>query len=562
MFLEIKNKVKKIIKDNNFEEVNEDTNDRNIGIYMIYIDNFEDDKIIPIYIGQTGAGKDRNFQKRFKEHLQEIMALNRLKYDYYKELLLSGFYDGHYKACKVFKYMVDHNCTLKDFHMIVLEKIDNSLKMDQIQSLLDKREQFFFEEYLPAFFGFNQLNSLVEANKEFFKLGGSIDSLKNFLPSDLLLKYDIEDCENFIKYFGYGYTKFNYYHSFSKEPIISEDDSRLTLEYVNKKRQLKEKYFNENRFNAYSEKIPELEENIKKINKRQEESRNKFDEYYKPQIERYCVEHKISLIHKFDSIVSTIIFQDKSDIDTYEKYLKNKKIKENLLNIFNQDKDFVSWRKEYMDCIYERIDLSKELKECRSIRRIDDLMRLLPQKYDVLPLKDRYKEIVFDTINNGELRINIEFSNNGINDNWWYFDYSIIKIDYIIKNNNKIIEKKNIFIRSPQSEDASIIDNNYFEKNKEVRQSFKAEPFCVRRIGDYISTTMELKNGINDYTLLNKRMHNLNEILDEINTLITPYTNVKVQVKDRMKSKCREYINDYYKANNILKEKIIDELKK
>ena len=40
------------------------------------------------------------------------------EFNYYKELLLDNFYDGHYKACKIFQYMVDHDCTLKDFHMM------------------------------------------------------------------------------------------------------------------------------------------------------------------------------------------------------------------------------------------------------------------------------------------------------------------------------------------------------------------------------------------------------------------------------------------------------------
>lgn len=385
MFHEIKNKVKRIIIDKNTEEINEETNNQDKGIYMVYIDNFDDDKIIPIYIGQTGAGKSRNFQTRFKEHLQEVMALNRLKHDYYKELLLENFYGGRLKACKIFKYMVDHNCTLRDFHMIVLEKIDTNSEKEYVQSLLDEREQFYFKEYLPAFFGFNQINSLVEANKEFYKSGGSLAALKDFVPSDSLLKYDLEDCENFIKYFGYGFTKFNYYHSFNKEPIIPENDSRLTIEYVKKKKELKEKHFDENRFNAYDKKVPVLREKIDEITKRQNNNTIILNEKYKPQIKQYCVDNKISLVHKYNSVLNTIVFQEKSDIENYEKYLKRKKININLLNILNQDKDFVSWRDDYIYCINEKVKLLKELKECHFIRQIDDLMRLLPKKnYDVL----------------------------------------------------------------------------------------------------------------------------------------------------------------------------------
>lgn len=150
MFDELKSKIKTLIKDSQDKEINNETNNKNIGIYMIYIDNFNDDRIIPIYIGQTGCGKNRNFQNRYKEHLQEVMALNRLKYNYYKDVLLSGFYEGHYKTCKIFQYMVNHNCTLKDFHMIVLEEID--IENDKSQEILNQKEQEYFSKYLPAFF--------------------------------------------------------------------------------------------------------------------------------------------------------------------------------------------------------------------------------------------------------------------------------------------------------------------------------------------------------------------------------------------------------------------------
>lgn len=106
---------------------------------MIYIDNFSDEKIIPFYIGQT-----INLQRRYKEHLSEIMALNRLDYDYYNTLLFNKFYDGSLKMCKMFKYMVDHVCSLKDFHMIILENVNEMNKLEQ-------KEQKYFKVYHPAF---------------------------------------------------------------------------------------------------------------------------------------------------------------------------------------------------------------------------------------------------------------------------------------------------------------------------------------------------------------------------------------------------------------------------
>lgn len=320
MFEQLKNNIKKIIKDRNIEEIKNNTNNKNIGIYMIYIDNFDDNKVIPIYIGQTGYGKNRNFQNRYKEHLQEIMALNRLDFNYYKELLLDNFYDGHYKTCKIFQYMVDHSCTLKDFHMIILEKIEKN--SDNIQELLDKMEQKYFKKYLPAFFGFNQINTVVESNKEIFE---SFNNLTRFVPSDKLLNYELEDCENFIKYFGYGYTKFNYYHCYPKTYIVGEDSRKIEYKLRDKKELLKSKYYDENKFKKYNDKLPKLKKKYEKNNEELQQNKKIFEEQYEPKIKEYCQNYKIGIIQKYQDIVNVLIYQNKDDITNFKKYLKRKK---------------------------------------------------------------------------------------------------------------------------------------------------------------------------------------------------------------------------------------------
>lgn len=66
------------------EEVNEDTTINKCGIYMLYIDFFGDNSILPIYIG-----KSKDVQKRFDSHLKKIMFLNRLSESTY----LSYFFE-------------------------------------------------------------------------------------------------------------------------------------------------------------------------------------------------------------------------------------------------------------------------------------------------------------------------------------------------------------------------------------------------------------------------------------------------------------------------------------
>lgn len=551
MFEEIKNKVKKIIKDRNVEEINNNTDSKNIGIYMIYIDNFNDDKVIPIYIGQTGYGKNRNFQNRYKEHLQEIMALNRLEYNYYKELLLDNFYDGHYKSCKIFQYMVDHNCTLKDFRMIVLEKIDGN--SDNIQELLDKKEQKYFTEFLPAFFGFNQVNTVVEANKEFF---ANFNNLEGFVASDKLLNYELDDCENFIKYFGYGYTKFNYYHCYPKTYTVGENSKKIEYELRDKKELLKNKYYDENKFKKYNDKLPKLEKKYEKNNEELQQNKKIFEERYEPEIKEYCQKYKIGIIQKYQDIVDVLIYQDKENIIDFKKYLKRKKIDVNILENFNEDNEFTNWREKHISLLRKNNELKDEIRNCRLVKRTDDLMRILPRKeYDAFPLKDKYQEIEFNRLDNNELVINLDFSNNGICNDWWCFSYNLIKMDYKLNINNKIIEKKNIFILPQNNEGNNEI--KYFEKDRVETFKLKKSPFCVRNFPDYISTTMEVQNGINEFTLMNKTKYDFKEILDEINSFIDAKTRVRVEVRNRMKNKCKEFIECNYKTDNLLKYKII-----
>lgn len=133
-------------------EVTQNSKNKTTGIYMIYIDGFESNEVLPIYIG-----KSIDIQKRYKQHYTELLALNRLSYEEYKKYFFlknTSFYDGHFKTSKIFKYMVENQKTLKDFHMIILEQTD--------ESELDFKEKKYINEFNSCYFGFNQLNSLTD----------------------------------------------------------------------------------------------------------------------------------------------------------------------------------------------------------------------------------------------------------------------------------------------------------------------------------------------------------------------------------------------------------------
>lgn len=548
MIKELKKQIENIIKNNADKEITCETNNKDIGIYMIYINNFDDDKILPIYIGQTGCGKNRNFQNRYKEHLQEIMALNRLEYDYYKEALLKNFYDGHYKSCKIFQYMVDHNCTLKDFHMIVLEKVESEI--ENLQELLDYKEQEYFSKFLPAFFGFNQVNTVVEMNKKIYKI---IKANGKIVENSNVQKYDLEDCSNFLKYFGYGYTKFNYYHCYPKIPVIKESDNDTFLKLKKQKQLLKSTHYDENKFKKQHDELSKITKQIDRNKKIIESCKSKFEKIYIPKIKKYCLDNKIGIYQKYNEIIKMVIYQNENNINDFKKYMKKKKINISILDEFNNDAKFVALKDEYLlnEGIYNKLK-SKEI-EYLNIARTDDLLRILPKrKYKVLPLKDKYKEIEFYNLENNSVIINLEFSNNGIGD--WSFGINLIKMDYKLNINNKKIEKKNIFVKAQEYDENCKI--SYFEKDF-GNLVIHREPFSVRAYPDYISTTMEVQNGINDFTIIDKEKIDFKSVFDEINLLINDNTKIVVKVRNKMKNKCKDFISLHYERDNLLKKKIL-----
>lgn len=176
-------------------EVTKDTPRSTTGIYLLYVDDFSDDKVLPIYIGQT-----TDFKRRLKQHISDVSQLNALAYRTYHDEFLwrANDYSGQFKACKIFKYMVDHHCTFQNLHMVILEECPS----DQ----LSEREQFYLSQYLPAFFGFNQINTITEQ----FRYPDS--------SSEEYRKIKLTDAELFHNYIGYGFSAFNYLHAFCNSP--------------------------------------------------------------------------------------------------------------------------------------------------------------------------------------------------------------------------------------------------------------------------------------------------------------------------------------------------------
>ena len=298
----------------------------------------------------------------------------------------------------------------------------------------------------------------------------------------------------------------------------------------------------------------ELKKEKEKVDKDIENYDLLFEQKYNPEIKRYCEYYKISISQKYKEIKQMLIYQKPYDIESFKKYLKSKKIEVNILDDLNANKEFLDLKNKYIDYQSKSYKLSEKINEYKNINKIDDLLRIMPKKvYKVLPLKDKYEEIEFEYLARNSLIINFEFSNNG---NEWTTSYSLLKMDFKLNIDGMVIEQKNIFINS-------LFDNNNYIMNyneKDDTEKFFKMPFHIRNYPDYISTTMEVQNGINEYTLMNKEKFDFILVMNQINSLINERIDVQLKVRYRMKNKCKEYIRDNYTNQNLLKKKILESI--
>lgn len=525
MFNSLKAKVLDTINKNGNMEITNETNYKESGIYMIYIDNFNDEKVIPIYIGIT-----TNFQKRYKQHLSEIMTLNRFEYEHYISFLYNQFYEGNYKACKIFKYMLEHECSLKDFHMIILEKAEEDL---------EKKEQEYFKLYKPAFFGFNQLNTRIELIKYYSTYK------REFTEHEYRTFCNVveEDIKNLAKYKHYGYTMFNFRKAFIDDLSYADEKSiegfeniRTLIDDVNNKlKKLKEDILNlddkisERREKALEIKLGELHS---KKDELKDEKDNLTENIIKPKISNIFKDYKIRSEIAYQNFINSILQNNENARKEFIKYIDKRQLEIDFYNMFNIEINKINCINDelnkYKILIGEVVNEKKEL--CN--KKIYDI---LPSKeYESFPLKDMYYQHNFKDkpkLKNNTCEINIAISSDIRNK-----QPEIIKMDYRIINEEKIIEKKDIFIKNYLTGFWESNDRCYFEKDYMNPWIFRKEPFKLglweRKDQDwlttYISIGAEFKTGINEYAIKGRTLASLKEVMMEIekhtneNTLFIP----------------------------------------
>lgn len=133
-----------IIELTNNEQVSKSKHAKVGGIYMLYIDNFDDDYIIPFYVGRTNS-----FSRRLSDHVSSVKKLMSYSRRKYNSLVEEGEFEGRYLYCKMYAYLDSHHCTLKDIKMVILEEVQEEKKRPS-------REDYYIQSLCATFFGFNQ----------------------------------------------------------------------------------------------------------------------------------------------------------------------------------------------------------------------------------------------------------------------------------------------------------------------------------------------------------------------------------------------------------------------
>lgn len=533
-----------IISSNN-DYIDYSTKNNASGIYMIYIDNFSDDKILPIYIG-----KSNNLQKRYETHYKEILSLNHLSYDtYYQYFYHNGhnFYDGHFRVCKIFKYMLDHNCDLKDYKMIVLEYGDN----DKLEEL----EQKYIKMFKAEFFGFNQLN-IISLYPLVFR------SMDNQDENNIIyfLNKAIENCYEINKYIDYGFTKFNYNYSvyglkqFSSG-IVSEKVNILENKFNFLLSELREIIS----FDCYKD-IEMLELQKSKLKEERIVVAKPIDESYKKVEEaKQTLKKKVKILlkdykvysAKFNCFISGI-FNDEDKKD-FNNYLKKKNIHirpyyrlaDDIDEIYNLQQNISIVKNSLQESLDRISDEICKINDRIYIYKKQIMSLIFPlSKFNAFELKDNVHYIDYPKIKEKHL-IQVLLSNNAR-----CKDADIVKIDYVTEGSIETYYIKNRLNESIQA------GCKYKEKNYNIeipmigKSPFNIVPekyccdlpyyMCINP--GFISTSVELKYGINDYTIRNKTLYDFEEVIK----------NLKLKIgKDKYVIKCSE-------SNNALKTALFD----
>lgn len=516
---DVKAEVNQFIADNSYREVTTETKLNTSGIYMIYVDNFSNDKIVPIYIGQS-----KNIQTRYKQHLSEILALNRLSHEEYEKYFFSksySFYEGKFKSCKIFKYMIENNCSIKDFRMVILEEVE--------RPALDEKELQYFQKLLPSYFGFNQFTSfLVHLKARFADIPMGHEQVNKYL------EFLLEDLKGVQSYYKFGYTRFNFEHSLPKDiSDLQIENEQLRAETLS----------------LYKEVESQIDELVKlyipdsKYTRLSKEKKLLYGEYKnaKAELDYVLDNQQGGMINK---IVNNILSK-------FDMKSKNVKILSTELNTKKSRYDEIChiWEKYMIENKKERYNL------------IFPSIYIHPFSLGDLYTNDWTEKVErFSAFNVCHLYIYI--SNNGNSRSEVRKDSFIVKLDFLYIDSKGKRLKNEYFIENEITINAQC-GLEYIEKDYYNVFAIRPERFSIAKIDNdvidntIISINAEYRHGINDYTLKGKKLVKLTNVLNEIQLLCNEETRFNINISESQNCLMKAVENEGIHYFNEFTEKLL-----
>lgn len=421
--------------------------------------------------------------------------------------------------------MVNHDCSLKDLHMIILDAIDD-------ENMRLEAEQNYIDTLYAPFFGFNQLNSVIRSIWVYYS---------NEDPEEYNIAQK-QDIDMLLKFSSFGYGHYNWYRSCKSlfSTIASQDrlselpDLYLTI-YKNAKR---------------LDEIALRRAEIRGYNGLQAEK--EAWKTCKKTIDTYFARYKLKSEDKKKMVISVLLFDIDYQRDQLEKYFVqySDKIDENIFDLINR----VHYRK--IPSIKQKIT-SNQLEYCALEEEREKLRRvafnaLIPKQYMSHPLGDMERAVSFETANEAKnvCYLNIEFTDFKSNPARDY-GRDMLRVDYCVINNGKVSART--VYTSARLTDFFTCDDAYY-----CESGFKYGPLNPRLKGHIdtpISVAMEYKNGINEWTLRDKTTEDFKKVLKEINRLIDEKTKV-VYTTSGYKSTILNFIEYNELSNTILAKKL------
>ena len=525
-FEDIKAEVRAIFSSEKYKEVTRLTNYKLSGVYIIYIDCDNDNLVLPIYIGQS-----RNIQKRYKDHLTQLLSLNRLSYEAYKEYFFSkkhSYYDGFFKTCKIFKYMIENNCDLTQLRMKILTECE--------VEELDYYEAFYMEEFLSSFLGFNQFESLLQSNK----LKWSTNNKKENKEIEIsrFLQAIESDIEGVQKYYDYGFTKFNFEHSMPRDIsyVSGELNDSKSIEKVER---LQKKIIN-----LHENKMPEYFKMMKSI--------DRSNSFFKTKKEASKEEEDftILLISKIKDLLNTSLLEKSDSLPLGRFFIKYEEGKISTMNFFKHSFTRGLLKEHYNEDVNKLIQVRDNSKKAdeeyfseyeKRMEHLEELRKkryelIFPAKdYEMFPLKSLTVDHSPNILRRTQVHVHFDLTNNGVMRSVIPKYTDLIRI--VISNIQD--KKQSIYYINNETMNKIAAGISYIERDFDNMMVFKKNPFSLSsrtndQIGptlhienydnSFISVSSEYKHGINDYVIKDKDLVGIFDVFDNIYSSLTDKT--------------------------------------